>query len=476
MPAQIRPPEPRPRPRVAVVGGGITGLATAWFLRDRADVVLLEASSRLGGRIATVEMAGVPVESGPDTFLARVPEATDLCRAVGLGDDLVRPATGKAWIWTRGRLRPLPDGQVLGVPTTVWPLVRSGVVSPAGMARAALDLVLPRRPSGPDPTVAEVVTARLGAEVLDRLVDPLVGGIHAGRADGLSLTATAPQLAAAAGSRSLVLGLRRQRAAAPPDDRPVFLGVAGGLGRLVDRLRTELARAGVDVRTRTRVASIGRHGDGWRLAGPDLAAIDDVDAVVVTVPAPVAAGLLRTACPDAAGELDAIRYASVTVGTLGYRPAAVPHPLDGSGFLVPRVDGRLMTACTWSTSKWPDLRRSGLVLLRPSAGRAGDERALRLDDDDLVGRLHQELAEALGVTEPPVERLVTRWLRAFPQYQPGHQAQVARIESALAAAMPGVVVAGAAYRGLGIAACVRQGEAAARAAVASARDCAPPAG
>jgi len=454
-------PEVRPRPRVAVVGGGITGLATAWFLRDTADVVLLEAADRLGGKIATSELAGVPVEAGPDTFLARVPEAADLCRAVGLGDDLAAPATGKAFLWSRHRLRPLPDGQVLGVPTRLRPLVRSGVVSPAGTARAALDLVLPRRPRGPDPSVADVVGTRLGREVLDRLVDPLVGGIHAGRSDRLSLAATAPQLAAgAAASRSLVLGLRRQRAGAPSDDRPVFLGVAGGMERLVDRLRGGLGA--VEVRTGARVRSIERHreGRGWWLAGPGVHA----DAVVVTVPAFAAADLVRAACPAAATALDAIAYASVAVTTLAYRPEAVRRELDGSGFLVPRVEGRLMTACTWSTSKWPGLRRSGLVLLRPSAGRFGDERALALDDGDLVEALHRELAASVGVTEPPVASLVTRWAGAFPQYEPGHTALVGRIECAMASAMPGVVVAGAAYRGLGIAACVRQAEQAARAA------------
>ncbi len=470
MPAEVGPPGHRPR--VAVVGGGITGLATAWFLRE-VDVVLLEAGDRLGGKIATAQMAGVPVERGPDTFLARVPEATDLCRAVGLGDALVPPATGKAYVWTRGRLRPLPDGQVLGVPTAAGPLLRSGVVSPGGMARAALDLVLPRRPLGPDPSVADVVGSRLGGEVLDRLVDPLVGGIHAGRSDRLSLAATAPPLAAAAASsRSLVLGLRPQREAAAADDGPVFLGVAGGLERLIARLREELAT--VDVRTGAVVRSIQADGDGWRLSGTEVRA----DAVVVTTPAFAAAELVRDVCPAAATELDAVGYASVAVTTLGYRPSALRRDLDGSGFLVPRVDGRLMTACTWSTSKWPELQRGGLVLLRPSAGRFGDERAFELDDGELVERLHGELAEAVGVTEAPVESLVTRWLRGFPQYEPGHTARVGRIEAALASAMPGVVVAGAAYRGLGIAACVRQAQEGAAAVLAglAGRDSAPSAG
>lgn len=450
------------RPRVAVVGGGITGLATAWFLRHVADVVLLEAGDRLGGKIATAEMAGVPVERGPDSFLARVPEATDLCRAVGLGDALIAPATGKAYVWTRGRLRPLPDDQVLGVPTAAGPLLRSGVVSPAGMARAALDLVLPPRPLGPDPSVADLVGSRLGGEVLDRLVDPLVGGIHAGRSDRLSLAATAPALAAAASSscRSLVLALRRQRSVGGVGDGPLFFGVAGGLERLVARLREELAT--VDVRTGAVVRSIQADGDRWRLSGTEVHA----DAVVVTTPAFAASELVRDACPAAATELGAVGYASVAVTTLGYRPSALSRELDGSGFLVPRVDGRLMTACTWSTSKWPQLQRGGLVLLRPSAGRFGDERAFELDDGELVERLHRELAEAVGVTEPPVDSLVTRWLRGFPQYEPGHTARVGRIEAALASAMPGVVVAGAAYRGLGIAACVRQAQKGATAVLA----------
>jgi protoporphyrinogen/coproporphyrinogen III oxidase len=459
-------PDPSaPRPRVAVVGGGITGLATAWFLRDAADVVLLEADDRVGGKIATAELAGVPVETGPDTFLARVPEAAALCRAIGLGDDLVPPATSKAYLWSRGRLRPLPQGQVLGVPTMAGPLVRSGVLSAAGMARAALDLVLPRRALGPDPSVAEVVGGRLGAEVLERLVDPLVGGIHAGRTERLSLAATAPQLAsAAASSRSLVLGLRRGLAAAA-DGPPMFLGVSGGMSRVVDRLSTALAGE-VDVRTGAGVASIERMAPaGWRLKGPDV----DADAVVLTVPAFAAARLVRSACPAAAAELDGIGYASVAVSTLAYRPSAVARALDGSGFLVPRSEGRLMTACTWSTSKWPELGRSGLVLLRPSAGRFGDDGALALDDAEMVDRLHGELAQSVGVTEPPVASLVTRWAKAFPQYEPGHTARVARVESALAGAMPRVVVAGAAYRGLGIAACVRQAEQAAAAVLAGDR-------
>ncbi|MFN2503916.1 MAG: protoporphyrinogen oxidase [Acidimicrobiales bacterium] len=456
---------------VAVVGGGISGLATAWFLRQQAPdltVVLLEGDDRLGGKIRTGEWMGVPVEAGPDTFLARVPWAVDLCRALGLEDDLVAPATGRAYVWTRGRLRPLPTGHVLGVPSRLGPLARSGLVSPAGMARAALDLVLPRdagrgRATGDDPSVAEIVGHRYGREVVDRLVDPLLGGIHAGSTDRLSLASVAPVVAEAARrNRSLLLGLRETAGAdgaAPALEGPLFLGVRGGLGRLVDRLGERLE--GVDVRTGARVESLlpaDRDGRSWRL---DCGSAGEVEthAVVLTVPA--FAALLGAACPQVVPDLEGITYASVVSATLAYRPDAVSHPLDGSGFLVPAVDGRLLTACTWLTSKWPDLARSGRVLLRASAGRAGDDRALHMDDDALVARLHAELTEALGLRAAPEESMVVRWPQAFPQYEVGHAARVARIEQAVARVSPRLVLTGAAYHGLGIAACVQQAERAA---------------
>ena len=455
---------PDDRPHVVVVGGGITGLATAWFLKDRARVTVVEADGRLGGKIRTSSLGGVPVEEGPDTFLARVPHASALAAALEM--ETVVPATGKAFVWTRGRLRRLPEGQVLGVPVELGPLLRSGVLPLGAVARAGFDLVLPRRRPGlsADPSVAEVIGSRMGQGVVDRLVEPLVGGINAGRADDLSLAATAPQLAeAATGSRSLILGLRRRRPAPGITTGPLFLGIAGGLGRLVDRLAAGLAEAGVEICTDTAVTAIGAEGTGgggYRVVTADgmtLAAV----AVVVTVPAFAAAPMLEAAVPAVAADLSRIRYASVAVSTLAYRPEDVASRLDGAGFLVPRVERRLMTACTWSTSKWPALAESGWVLVRASAGRSGDDRFADLADDELVDHLHRELAAVIGVRHPPVTSLVSRWPNGFPQYQPGHQRRVDRIEGGLAAGLPGVTVAGAAYRGLGIAACVRQAEKAA---------------
>lgn len=443
--------------RVAVVGGGITGLATAWYLaKAGATVTVVEAGAWAGGKIRTGELAGVPVEAGPDTFLARVPWAVDLCRELGLGDELIAPATGKAFVWTGGRLAPLPGRQVLGVPTALRPLLRAGVLSSAGVARAALDLVLPASRFGPDPSVADVVGRRMGREVVERLVEPLVGGINAGRADRLSLAATARQIAdGAARHRSLVMGLRQ---APPAPAGPVFLGLTGGLQRLVDALAAGLD----DVRLGVPVTSLARTAAGvYRLELPDGDGVE-AEAAVLTVPSYAAAGLLSGLSPAAATALAAIRHASVVTVTLAYPPSALARPLDGAGMLVPRVDGRLLTACTWSTSKWPALAESGMVMLRASAGRDGDERAMDMGDDEVVRRVNDELADAVGVRGRPKDALVTRWPNGFPQYDVGHQARVTSIEAALEADAPGVLVAGAAYRGLGIAACI---EAAQRAAV-----------
>jgi oxygen-dependent protoporphyrinogen oxidase len=419
---------------VAVVGGGITGLTAAYRAAQAGHrVTLFEAGDRLGGKLITSEFDGRPVDEGPDAFLARVPHAVELCRELGLADELVAPATGQAFVWTRGRLRPLPEGLVLGVPTDLPALARSGILSWAGMARAGLDVVLPASRLGDDPSVAAVVTARFGREASERLVEPLLGGIHAGRADGLSLASTAPQLAASQ-HRSMLLGLRGTR---PSLDGPVFLSLQGGMGRLAECLAERIEQAGVDVRL-----------------GHPLAALPAADMVVLTTPARATAALLDPVSPDAAAELRRIPHASVVLATLAYPAHAFPAPLAGSGFLVPRVDGKLMTACSFGSNKWPHWSRPGQVVLRVSAGRAGDERAMALSDEDVVAALHTELGQALGVTSPPTARRVTRWVDGFPQYAPGHAARVARIEAALARDAARVRLAGAALHGVGIPACI----------------------
>ncbi|MDP9071076.1 MAG: protoporphyrinogen oxidase [Actinomycetota bacterium] len=434
---------------VAVVGGGITGLAAAWeLLGSGARVTLLDAADRLGGRIVTAEVGGRPVDLGPDAFLSRVPEALELCRQLGLDSELVSPAADQAFVWVRGRLRRLPAGVVLGAPTDLVSLARSGVLSPAGLARATLDLVLPAsRDGGHDRSVGDLVRARLGRQVHERLVDPLVGGIHAGPSELLSVRATAPQLAAAAAERrSLVAGLRAQRRASPPAPGPMFHSLREGLARLVVRLEEELRAGGVAVELATPVKS--------------LAALR-ADATVVAAPATVAADLLAGS-PQAAAELRSIDHASVGLAVLVYPADAFPRPPVGSGFLVPRREGRLLTACSFASAKWPHWAAPGQVVLRASAGRWGDQRALAMADEELVGRLHADLADALGLTDAPSHFRVTRWRDAFPQYRVGHLERVARIEAAVARDLRRVAVAGPALGGVGIPACIAQGRRAAR--------------
>lgn len=442
-------------PRIAVVGGGISGLATAYFLRRRPDppeVLLVEAGDRLGGKIRTHDVEGLPVDTGPDGFLVRAPRMRALVDELGLTAALTAPASARSYLWTRNALRALPAGAAFGIPRRMLPLVRSRLLSPVGLARAGLDLVLPATRLPGDPSVAEVVGARFGAQLLDRLVGPLVGGVYAGRPDRLSARSATPDVAALARrSRSLYLGLRRTGSPVPG---PAFMTVDGGLGRLVDALAAGLSD--VDVRLGSRVRGIDRGPGGYRLrfagGGPE-----EADAVVLAVPAFAAADLLAPLSPEAALALGEIPYADVASVTLAYPRAALRRPLDGTGFLTPAGEGRLVVGCTWLPAKWPHLADPSVVLLRCLVGRHGDARWRALDDDALVARVHRELAEAMGMTAGPERGHVQRWPAALPQYTIGHQDRLDRIDAGLRA-LPGIRVTGAAYRGVGLAACVTEAE------------------
>lgn len=449
--------------RVVIVGGGIAGLAAAHALAsapDAPDITLLDASPRLGGRITTVPFGGVDLDVGPDALLSRAPGATALCRELGLGDDLMPCADGGAYVWSRGALRPLPAGLLAGLPAGPRDLVRSRVLSPAGLLRASLDLVLPRRGPDGDEAIGALVRRRLGDQVLDRLIDPLLGGINAGSCDDLSVAAGAPYLAAAAAAdRSLVRGLRATIPAAPPGPRPpLFLALRGGLDRLVRTLAA--AVDGIDIRLETPVAHIERAGSGLAVvlaSGERLAA----DGVVLAAPAAAAADAVRGAAPGAAAELDAIRTASVALVALAYPKAQAPA-LDGTGFLVARDERLPITACTWATAKWPHLaERATHAILKCSVGRAGEDAIVEESDAALIERARGALATTMGLSTVPDDALVVRHRGAFPQYAVGHLDRVARIEDALAADLPGVAVAGSAYRGVGVPSCIVSGRAAA---------------
>src|ERR1700761_3538865 len=458
------------KPHVVIVGGGIAGLAAAYFLRDEpVEVTVLEGSSRLGGKLPASEVAGVPVDAGAEALLRRRPEGTDLIADVGLADQLVLPGTTASGIWSYGGLHPLPPRQFMGVPADLDGLASSGVLSPGGLARARQDLDLPATPRAGDVAVAAYVGARFGPELVDRLVDPLLGGGYAGRSEELSFEATLGPLAAAAGShRALseaaasLLPPASPADSGPPPPRPaVFTTLTSGLGALPAAVA---AASGATVRTRATVRELARTASGWQLTVGSAAEPEriEADAVVLALPARPAARLL-SAVPGAAAAaaaLAGIEYASMAIVTLAYPRSRFPAGQGPagqarSGYLVPAVEGRAVKAVTYSTVKWPHLAHGDdpVDIIRASIGLIGEESVLQRDDADLVALAAAELAEETGARGTPVDTRVTRWGGGLPQYTVGHRDRVATIREHVGA-QPGLAGCGAAYDGIGIPACI----------------------
>ena len=451
-------------PHVVVIGGGIAGLAAACYLRDQpVRVTVLEGSSRLGGKLSASDVAGVAMDEGAEALLARRPEGIELIAATGLSADLVPAGVTSSSIYTRGALRALPRRQFMGVPADLDELAATGVISADGIARARAEQ--PLTADSADASVTEFIGSRLGAEIVDRLVDPLLGGVYAGRSEDLSFQATLAPLAAAVRAHPTLTGAvtallppspaidnSKKPPAGQPSAPPVFVTLTTGLGALPE----SVAKAsGADVRTNAMVRELERTTTGWRLtigsaADPEYL---DADAVILATPAAPAARLLADAAPVAAGQLRDIPYASMAIITLAYRADDFPAQ-QGSGYLVPAVDGRAVKAATFSTVKWPHLAAQAPVhVVRCSIGRSGDVAVLQRDDSDLAALAEAELAETIGVTAGSIAHRVTRWGGGLPQYNVGHLDRVARIRAAVAG-QPGLAVAGAAYDGVGIPACV----------------------
>jgi len=435
--------------RLAVVGGGVAGLAAARAAELEAGrldmpltVTLLEAGPRLGGKVLTEDVDGVPLEWGPDSFLVSRPGAIELARALGLGDELVAPGTGRAHLLLGGRLRPIPSGTVMGVPAgpgSLLAAVRSGVLGLGGAARALLEPALPGRPD-PGASAGDVACARLGRQVADRLVGPLLGGVYGAPAGELGLDAI-PQLA---NGRSLMLAARRARRAG----RAEFRTIRGGMSRLVEGLREQVRG---EVRTGTAVVGLGPDGDAFRIA--TTAGEEPADAVILAAPAGAAAIILSGVAPGAAGPLGEVEYRGSVVVHLRWAEGALGRPMDAAGYLV--VGGGTVAACSWLNAKWPHLR------LREPRARAivVDPAAMAAPDDEVCARVAEEVGAVLGVTEDAVDVRLRRWGEAMPVFAPGHRARVAAAREALP---PGVVLAGAAYDGIGLPDCIRSGEDAAR--------------
>ena len=469
--------------RILIVGGGIAGLACAWELSHAlpdATITLLDAGDRPGGKLRREPLAGVALDVGAESMLARRPEALDLMSELGLDDQVVHPATTSASIWSRGDLHPMPKGTLMGIPSPASSAL--GILSADEVARAEAETPWDNGDFD-DVSVGDYVAARMGDAVVDRLVEPLLGGVYAGRARSLSLRACLPQVFAGARRGESLTNAAAAAAAAATDSlapvdqalvRPVFAGLDGGVGRLAEVLTDELRSRGVTIRSSTIVRELHREpdtaGGGWSVVvGPQPRPERlPADAVVVAVPAAPASRLLAAHLPDAARALREIEYASMAIVTLAVGadgPGTVP--LRGSGFLVPAVEGRTIKASTFSSTKWRWTAEAAgdLSFLRASVGRFGETFDLQRPDEELVAIAVAEVSEALGHQLPRIaDTHVQRWGGALPQYTVGHVDRVDRIRAATAAA-PGLELAGAAYQGVGIPACIASGRSAAQTVV-----------
>ncbi len=491
-------------PRVVVVGGGVTGLAAAHRLTELGGApILLERDSRCGGVVLTEEVKRFLVEAGPDSFMARKPWAADLCRRLEMADEIIPtdPAKRGSFIWFGGRLHPLPEGLTSLVPTRLGPIARSRLLSPAGKARLLLEPFLPRRAEVADESLAGFFRRRIGDQASRRLVEPLVRGIYGGDAESLSLRATFPQLAEIERRYgSLIVGLVRQartsgpqpgveasgaspstgpEGAAAPRDRPAggetaFLSLRRGMGTLVERLR--LALPSGSVRARSEATALRWFADGGPASGERVQALDGdfqvelatgeslaADAVILTTPPVEAARLVARLDAELASLVGGIRSGSSVTVALGFDRRLVSHPLRGYGFVVPEAVGGPLLACTWASSKFPGRAPAGSALVR--AFLAHPESLLDRDDREVTAVAMDALRPILGLPGEPSLARVHRWRQALPRYAVGHPERLADIERRLVA-IPGLFLAGAAYRGVGIPDCIRDGEKAAEAAYA----------
>lgn len=463
---------------VVIVGGGISGLATAFALQEQAAqaglplrCTILESDPSWGGKIVTHRIGDIVTEAGPDSFLSQKQAGLDLCTKLGLADQLINTnETGKkACVLHRGRLHDLPEGLLSFVPKQLGPFLQSGLLSWVGLVRMGLEFAVPPGSPRDDESLAEFLRRRFGVQAYERLLEPLMAGIYAGDAEQMSLRATFPrffELEQQHGSIMRGMMAAKKSASSSASSQPrrtMFVSLKNGLSELVSALTTRLMQQGVELRAgvqvdalRVRSHELGR----WMydLILQDGSALS-AESVVLATPAYVSADLLRPLTPIAGGLLDLIPYASTATIAMAF-PRSLTSAIDGFGFIIPRREQRHLIAATWTSLKWPHRAPSDQLLVRCYVGGVGREDILQREDQALVATVREELASICGIKVDPIYTEVNRWWKAMPQYTIGHLDRLVQLDAALSR-YPGLVLTGAAYRGVGIPDCIRDGAVAA---------------
>lgn len=454
--------------RVVIIGGGITGLTAAFYLQKEVsakglplEVRLIEATDRLGGKMQTVVRDGFVIERGPDSFLARKQSASRLAKEVGMEDNLIRNTAGKSFVLVKDRLHPMPGGSVMGIPTQMAPFVTTGLFSFAGKARAAADFILPNSNPANDQSLGKFFRRRLGDEVVENLIEPLLSGIYAGDIDRLSFMSTFPQFYQVEQKyKSLILGMKKATPASPKKagnkpDKGIFLTINTGLQSFVDAIESKLEPH--SVMKGCKVERISKKENKYEIelnGGDQLQA----DSIIMSVPHHITHSVFSDYhFFDSFMEMSSTSVATIA---LAFPEAAINKDIEGTGFVVSRNSDYTITACTWTHKKWPHTTPAGKVLIRCFVGRPGDENVVDLSDDELVKIVLSELNKTMNITMDPDFAVISRWIDSMPQYTVGHKERIEKVKTHLASELPGVFLAGSSFEGLGMPDCIAQGEAA----------------
>ncbi|MEH6957111.1 protoporphyrinogen oxidase [Neobacillus drentensis] len=455
--------------KVVIIGGGITGLATAYYLQKEikekglpVEVKLFEASNRFGGVINTVKKDGFIIEKGPDSILARKASALKLIKEVGLEDKVVANTAGKSYIYARGKIHSMPEGAFMGIPTQVTPFALSGLFSPLGKLRAAGDFILPKGKEKADQSLGEFFRRRLGDEIVDNLIDPLLSGIYAGDIDRLSLMSLFPMFYHMEQKhRSLVLGLKKTMPTPPksakkePSKKGMFISLSTGLESLIDEIVKRLDEGTVS--KGTPVEKIVKEQNHYTITLAN-GTVEQADSVVIATEHFHAQKMLSDY--PFMKKFEEMASFSVANVAMAFPKSAIKQDIEGTGFLVSRNSDFRITACTWTHKKWPGTTPKDMALLRSYVGKPNDQAAVDLSDDEIINIALRDLNKTMNITEKPLFHVVTRWKKAMPQYNVGHIERMKSVKESLTKELPGVFLAGGSYEGVGIPDCIDQGEAA----------------